>query len=328
MCPDLTPRVACVQGEENSAAGISWLRQAANEHNHEGAVKLLKEMGVGLVDPNAPEGSIMAEAKERAERREVEKEQRREEREEERARREEERALAASRQPEPEPQEAEEEEEEQAAEEGEAESRQVVSEGIPSRTAAAPAPARQRRANIGAKRTPSPAQRAAFEHAEKLDIGRLAAELERQGFPLPPGVSHAAMKAALVGHLSKRSLTATPQDMFDEFDADGSGSLERSEIALVCASLGDLRGEEGLDDLFDAVDLDGSKPPRYCRDHLGCILPKIIWVALFRECQQCCCGQAVASRWRNSRPGGRRRWRPTWARTGTANPARTARLRA
>ena len=223
-------------------------------------MKLLKEMGVGLVDPNAPEGSIMAEAKERAERREVEKEQRREEREEERARREEERALAAARQPEPEPQEAEEQEEEdQAVEEGgEAGSRQAVSEGIPSRTAAAPAPARQRRANIGAKRTPSAAQRAAYEHAEKLDIGRLAAELERQGFPLPPGVSHAAMKAALVGHLSKRSLTATPQDMFDEFDADGSGSLERGEIALVCASLGDLRGEEGLDDLFDAVDLDGS----------------------------------------------------------------------
>ena len=38
---------------------------------------------------------------------------------------------------------------------------------------------------------------------------------------------------------------------------DGSGSLERSEIALVCASLGELRGEDGLDELFEAVDADG-----------------------------------------------------------------------
>ena len=92
---------------------------------------------------------------------------------------------------------------------------------------------------------------------QRLEIGRLAAELERIGIPVPPGVSHEAMKAAMTAHIKRERRQPTVGEIFSEFDADSSGTLDRGEISLVCASLGELRGAEGVEEVFVEIDVDG-----------------------------------------------------------------------
>jgi len=74
---------------------------------------------------------------------------------------------------------------------------------------------------------------------------------------IPQGVSLEAMRCALRGHITGRAANANCFEVFDEFDADNSGDLDREELALVSATLGNLLGSEGLDDLFEELDEDG-----------------------------------------------------------------------
>ena len=92
---------------------------------------------------------------------------------------------------------------------------------------------------------------------DRLPLERLAQELERIEIPVPPGVAVEAMRVAMKSHITGKTLKATPEETFAEYDSDSSGDLSRAEIALVCASLGDLRGEEGIEEIFAEIDTDG-----------------------------------------------------------------------
>ena len=92
---------------------------------------------------------------------------------------------------------------------------------------------------------------------DRLPLERLAQELERIDIPVPPGVAVEAMRVAMKSHITGKTLKATPEETFAEYDSDSSGDLSRAEIALVCASLGDLRGEEGIEEIFAEIDTDG-----------------------------------------------------------------------
>ena len=46
-------------------------------------------------------------------------------------------------------------------------------------------------------------------------------------------------------------------EVFAEFDHEGSGDLNKEELQEVCATLGNLLGEEGIDDLYAELDEDG-----------------------------------------------------------------------
>ena len=97
---------------------------------------------------------------------------------------------------------------------------------------------------------------------EDMSVQQLAEELDQQGFTVPSGCSLGAMQVALTSHLLLQAqqqpghgqhAPREPAQVFDEFDRDGNGSLDRDEIALVCASLGDLRSEAGLDEVFECA---------------------------------------------------------------------------
>lgn len=75
--------------------------------------------------------------------------------------------------------------------------------------------------------------------------------------PVPSGAQLEPMRCALKGHLTQRAQTAACGEIFDEYDADGSGDLDQDELAMVCATLGNLLGSEGLEDLFSELDQDG-----------------------------------------------------------------------
>lgn len=90
-----------------------------------------------------------------------------------------------------------------------------------------------------------------------LTLPELVQRLEAAGIPLSAGVTEAAMRCALQGFMEKRHKTATPAAVFKEFDADMSGGLDKQELSMVCATLGNLLGAEALDDLFAELDADG-----------------------------------------------------------------------
>ena len=54
-------------------------------------------------------------------------------------------------------------------------------------------------------------------------------------------------KAGMIGRLRGRRTAAA---VFAEYDIDGSGDIDTDELELVCASLGQLLGRDGLADLF------------------------------------------------------------------------------
>ena len=47
------------------------------------------------------------------------------------------------------------------------------------------------------------------------------------------------------------------KEVFDQFDADGSGSIDRKEIAAVCEKLGVDASKADIDELISAADSDG-----------------------------------------------------------------------
>ena len=58
----------------------------------------------------------------------------------------------------------------------------------------------------------------AHRTAEGMSIAELAVELDRHGFPVPAGVSHEAMKCALVGHMTELAANSSPAEVFEEYD--------------------------------------------------------------------------------------------------------------
>lgn len=74
---------------------------------------------------------------------------------------------------------------------------------------------------------------------------------------IPGGVTLAAMQCALKGHAAGRHEAANCREIFEEFDVENSGDLTPEELQKVCATLGNLLGKEGIDDLYAELDEDG-----------------------------------------------------------------------
>ncbi len=89
-----------------------------------------------------------------------------------------------------------------------------------------------------------------------LSVAQLACSLERAGVYCGAGVTKEAMQCALKANMSGRADNATAVEVFDEF-AEGRQQLGKQQLSMVCATLGNLLDEDGLDDLFDELDVDG-----------------------------------------------------------------------
>ena len=89
-----------------------------------------------------------------------------------------------------------------------------------------------------------------------LSIAQLACSLERAGVYCGTGVTKEAMRCALKSNMTGRADNATAADVFDEF-AEGRQELGKQQLSMVCATLGNLLDEDGLDDLFEELDVDG-----------------------------------------------------------------------
>jgi hypothetical protein len=63
------------------------------------------------------------------------------------------------------------------------------------------------------------------------------------------------MQCALKANMSGRADNATAVEVFDEF-AEGRQELGKQQLSMVCATLGNLLDEDGVDDLFDELDVD------------------------------------------------------------------------
>ena len=66
------------------------------------------------------------------------------------------------------------------------------------------------------------------------------------------------MRAALEGHRCGRVLTATSDEVFDQFDKDGSGDIDVGELTLITAAMGNLMSPDDLQAVFDEIDEDGA----------------------------------------------------------------------
>lgn len=53
------------------------------------------------------------------------------------------------------------------------------------------------------------------------------------------------------------------KEAFDQFDADGSGSIDSSEISKVCEALGVDASKAEIDDLIKSADADGDGKVQY-----------------------------------------------------------------
>lgn len=94
------------------------------------------------------------------------------------------------------------------------------------------------------------------EEVDGLSTAQLACSLERAGIYCGTGVTKAAMQCALKAHITGRSDTATAAEVFDEF-AEGRQEIGKQELSMVSATLGNLLDGDGVDDLFEDLDLDG-----------------------------------------------------------------------
>jgi hypothetical protein len=92
-----------------------------------------------------------------------------------------------------------------------------------------------------------------------LSIAQLACSLERAGVYCGAGVTKEAMQCVLKANMTGRADNATAAEVFDEF-AEGRQELAKQQLSMVCATLGNLLDEDGLDDLFEELDVncDGS----------------------------------------------------------------------
>ena len=89
-----------------------------------------------------------------------------------------------------------------------------------------------------------------------LSVAQLACSLERAGVYCGAGVTKEAMRCALKANMTGRADNATAAEVFDEF-AEGGQELGKQQLSMVCATLGNLLDEDGLDDLFEELDVDG-----------------------------------------------------------------------
>ena len=86
-------------------------------------------------------------------------------------------------------------------------------------------------------------------------IAQLACSLEHAGIYCGAGVTKEAMQCALKAHMTGRCDHATAREVFDEF-ATGPDGLGKPNLAMACATLGNLLDAEGVDNLFEELDED------------------------------------------------------------------------